>query len=501
MTENRLPGHEITASANRRIWTPFNPSKKEECGIFGIFGHEDAAKLTYFGLYALQHRGQESAGIAVSDGARITTHKSMGLVHEIFNEDILRALRGYVAIGHVRYSTTGSSLRANAQPFVVFHGNNHYAIGHNGNLVNAVELRRELEKGGAIFRSTMDTEVFMHLLARNLSSGLEEALVETLKKVQGAYSLVMSTKDTLIGVRDPNGFRPLCLGQLEDGAYVLASETCALDLVEAAYIRDVEPGEILIIDEDGLRSIFPFPKKRPSHCIFEFIYFARPDSNIFNQNVYMFRKKLGGLLAKENPSVGADLLMPFPDSGNYAAIGFAQANNIPLEMGVIRNHYVGRTFIQPSQAMRQFQVRVKLNPVRGLLKDKSVLLIEDSIIRGTTTRTRINSLRLAGAKEVHMLVSCPPHRFPCPYGIDFSTKGELIAASHTVKETCDYIGLDSLNYLSIEGLLEATGTDVNDHPFCLACFNGDYPVKFYDEVGKHCFEEKDSASCRFNSHV
>ncbi len=497
MKENRPFKREITASADRRILAPYTPTKKEECGIFGIFGHEDAAKLTFFGLYALQHRGQESAGIAVSDGRRITTHKAMGLVHEIFNEEILKTLRGYVAIGHVRYSTTGSSLAANAQPFVVFHGNNHYAIGHNGNLVNAIELRRELEKRGAIFRSTMDTEIFMHLLARNLSQGIEEALVETLRVVKGAYSLVMSTRDMLIGIRDPNGFRPLCLGQLEDGAYVLASETCALDLVEATYIRDVEPGEILIIDDDGLRSIFPFPKRRQSHCIFEFIYFARPDSNIFNQNVYLFRKRLGGLLSKENPTVHADLLMPFPDSGNYAAIGFAQTNNIPLEMGVIRNHYVGRTFIQPSQAMRDFQVRVKLNPVRELFKGKSVLLIEDSIIRGTTTRTRINSLRQAGAKEVHMLVSCPPHRHPCPYGIDFSTKGELIASSHTVEEIRDFIGLDSLHYLSIEGLLEAAGVVSDDHEFCLACFNGDYPVQFGDEVAKLCFEERDVARCGF----
>ncbi len=497
MTKNRLFERKMTASAKRRILAPYIPTKKEECGIFGIFGHEDAAKLSYFGLYALQHRGQESAGIAVSDGSRITTHKSMGLVHDIFNEEILKSLRGYLAIGHVRYSTTGSSLPANAQPFVVFHGNNHYAIGHNGNLVNAVELRRELERKGAIFRSTMDTEIFMHLLARNLAYGIEEALVETLKMVKGAYSLVMSTRDMLIGVRDPNGFRPLCLGEL-DGAYVLASETCALDLIEATYIRDLEPGEILIIDEDGLRSIFPFPKRRSSYCIFEFIYFARPDSNIFNQNVYMFRKKLGSLLAKENPSLHADMLMPFPDSGNYAAIGFAQANNIPLEMGMIRNHYVGRTFIQPSQAMRDFQVRVKLNPVRGLLKGKSVLIVEDSIIRGTTTRTRINSLRQAGAKEVHMLVSCPPHRFPCHYGIDFSTKGELIAASHTVEKIRDFIGLDSLNYLSIEGLLEAAGAVSDNHPFCLACFNGDYPVQFVDEVGKHCFEEKNVERCGCN---
>ncbi len=489
MKENESPESKIIIPAGPEILAPFTPSKREECGIVGIFGHEDSAKLAYFGLYALQHRGQESAGIAVGDGQQVTTQKSMGLVHDIFSEQILKELRGYVSIGHVRYSTTGSSLLTNAQPFTVFHGSNHYAIGHNGNLVNAIELRRQLERQGAIFRSTMDTEVFMHLLARNLTRGLEEALVEALGRVRGAYSLVMCTKDTLIGVRDPNGFRPLCLGEL-NGAYVLASETCALDLIEATYIRDVEPGEILIIDEDGLRSLFPFPKRRPSYCIFEFIYFARPDSNIFDQNVYLFRKRLGSLMAKENPSLCTDLLMPFPDSGNYAALGFAHAKNIPMEMGVIRNHYVGRTFIQPSQAMRDFGVRVKLNPVRELLKGKSVLLIEDSIIRGTTTRTRTNSLRQAGAKEVHMLVSCPPHRFPCPYGIDFSTKGELIASSHSVDEIRGYIGLDSLAYLSIEGMLEAAGCTVDDHPFCLACYNGDYPVKFGDEVSKGCFEEK-----------
>jgi amidophosphoribosyltransferase len=483
----------IAVPGDPDIFTPFIPSKREECGIFGIFGHEDSAKMAYFGLYALQHRGQESAGIAVGDGSLITTSKSMGLVHDIFSEEILKSLKGHLAIGHVRYSTTGSSLLANAQPFVVFHGNNYYAIGHNGNLVNAIELRCELERQGAIFRSTMDTEIFMHLLARNLVYGLEEALVEALYRVKGAYSLVMCTKDTLIGVRDPNGFRPLCLGKL-NGSYVLASETCAFDLIEATYIRDIAPGEIIIIDKNGLRSLFPFPKQRCSQCIFEFIYFARPDSNIFNQNVYLFRKRLGNLLAKENPSVSADLLMPFPDSGNYAALGLAQATNIPLEMGVIRNHYVGRTFIQPSQAMRDFGVRVKLNPVRELLNGKRVLLVEDSIIRGTTTRTRINSLRQAGSKEVHMLVSCPPHRYPCPYGIDFSTKGELIAASHTIEQIRDFIGLDSLNFLSIEGLLEAAGATVDDHEFCLACFDGNYPIRFADEVRKDCFEEKPKRS-------
>ncbi len=483
-----MPGCKKMMTPNIPTGPIFVPRRKEECGIFGVYGHPDAAKLTYFGLYALQHRGQESAGIAVGDGSQIQNFKHMGLVNEVFKEETLKALKGFVSVGHVRYSTTGSSLLANAQPFLVFHGNDYYAIGHNGNIVNAVELRQELESQGAIFRSTMDTEIFMHLMAKNLTSGLEEALVTALRQVQGAYSLVMCTKDKLIGVRDPNGFRPLCLGQLND-SYILASETCALDLVEATYIRDVEPGEVLIIDENGLHSVFPFEKRRPSHCIFEFIYFARPDSNIFNQNVYLFRKNLGHLLAKENSSITADFVMPFPDSGNYAALGFAEESRIPLEMGVIRNHYVGRTFIQPSQAMRDFAVRVKLNPVRELIGGKRVIIVEDSIIRGTTTRTRINALRQAGAKEVHMVVSCPPHRYPCPYGIDFSTKGELVAASNSVEEIRDFIGLDSLNYLSLDGLLEGAGATREDHPFCLACFDGNYPVQF-EKVQKHCFEEK-----------
>ena len=466
---------------------PFTPRKREECGIFGIYGHPDAAKLTYFGLYALQHRGQESAGIAVSDGCQMQEYKHMGLVADVFKEHTLKALKGHLAIGHVRYSTTGSSLLANAQPFVVFHGNEHYGIGHNGNLVNAVELRQEMEAQGAIFQSTMDTEVIMHLVTRCLKYGLEKALIEAMKHIKGAYSLVLCTRDKLIGIRDPKGFRPLCLGEL-NGSYVLASETCALDLIEATYVRDIEPGEIVIIDHNGLRSIHPFPKERPTYCIFEFVYFARPDSNIFGQNVYLFRKRLGHLLAAENSHITADMVMPFPDSGNYAALGFAEESKIPLEMGVIRNHYVGRTFIQPSQAMRDFGVRVKLNPVRELLHDKRVALVEDSIIRGTTTRTRINALRQAGAKEIHMFVSCPPHRFPCPYGIDFSTKGELVAATHSIDEIRDFIGLDSLNYLSLDGLLKGANASLEDHPFCLACYTGEYSIPFKEQVRKDCFE-------------
>jgi amidophosphoribosyltransferase len=458
------------------------------CGIFGVYDNPDAAKVTYFGLYALQHRGQESAGIAVSDGCQVRDYKHMGLVSEVFKEETLKALRGNLAIGHVRYSTTGSSLIANAQPFVVLIGNEYYGIAHNGNLVNARELRRELEAEGAIFQSTMDTEIIMHLMARELKNGLEEALVRALSQVKGAYSLVMCTRDKLIGIRDPRGFRPLCLGKV-NGSYVLASETCALDLIEATYVRDVAPGEILIIDRNGLRSLTPFAPEHPAQCIFEFIYFARPDSSIFGQNVYLFRKRLGRLLAEENNGLKADMVMPFPDSGNYAALGFAETSGIPLEIGIIRNHYVGRTFIQPSQAMRDFGVRVKLNPVRELLRNKRVACVEDSIIRGTTTRTRITTLRQAGSREVHMFVSCPPHRFPCPYGIDFSTKGELIAAKQSIDEIRQFIGLDSLNYLSLEGLLRGAGTPPNEHPFCLACFTGDYSVPFGEPVTKHCFEQ------------
>jgi len=464
---------------------PYLPRKREECGVFGVFGHGDAAKLTYFGLYALQHRGQESAGIAVSDGSRVSEYRHMGLVYEVFREEILKDLRGHLAIGHVRYSTTGSSLIANAQPFVVLHGNEHYGIAHNGNLVNAAELRGELESKGAIFRTTADSEIILHLMARHIRHGFEEALTEALKQVRGAYSVVMCTRDKLVGFRDPKGFRPLCIGEL-DGGYVLASETCALDLIEASYLRDVEPGEIVIIDNDGLRSFKPFPKERPAFCIFEFVYFARPDSNIFGQNVYQCRKRLGHLLALENP-IQADFAMPFPDSGNYAALGFSEESGIPLEMGVIRNHYVGRTFIQPSQAMRDFGVRVKLNPVRELLRGKRVVIVEDSIIRGTTSRTRIETLRQAGAREVHMVVSCPPTRFPCPYGIDFSTRGELIASSHSVEEIRKFIGLDSLSYLSLEGLLQGANAPPDEHDFCLACYQGEYPVRF-GKVSKNCFE-------------
>ena len=457
---------------------------REECGIFAIFGHEEAAKMAYFGLYALQHRGQESAGIVTSDGKNVQGHKAMGLVPEVFNELILDNLKGDMALGHVRYSTTGSSLLVNAQPFTIHYAGKTLSIAHNGNLVNARQIRTELENKGSIFQTTMDSEIVLHLIAKAMKEGWEGAMQQTMCQIQGAYSMVIMTEDTLIAVRDPNGFRPLCLGRLDSG-YIVASETCAFDLVEAEYIREVEPGEILIINKDGLKSVQWERVSRKAQCIFELIYFARPDSNVFSQNVYLFRKKQGQLLAEEF-LLKPDFVMPFPDSGNYASIGYAQSSGIPFEMGVIRNHYVGRTFIQPSQSMRDFGVKVKLNPVKELLENKRVLIIEDSIIRGTTARTRIKTLRKIGAKEVHMLVSCPPHRFPCHYGIDFSTRGELIAAQKSVEEIRDFIGLDSLGYLNIDNLVKAT--DIPREDLCLACFDGNYPVPIDEEFNKYCLE-------------
>lgn len=467
-------------STDSSPYDPFPTRPREECGIFAVFNHEDAAKLTYFGLYALQHRGQESAGIAVSDGKRFSSHKAMGLVPEVFDERILDSLPGNMSLGHVRYSTTGSSLVVNAQPFTVKHSGRSLAIAHNGNFVNAKSLRTRMENSGSIFQTTMDSEVILHLVTRSQNKGLEEAVLEAAEIVQGAFSMVLMSDDSIIAVRDRNGFRPLCLGMLDSG-YVVASETCALDLVEAQYVRDIAPGEVLVLQGDRMRSYFMEEAERKAQCVFELIYFARPDSKVFGENVYDFRKNQGRLMAEEFP-LNADLVMPFPDSGTYAAIGYAQASGIPMEMGMIRNHYVGRTFIQPSQSMRDFGVKVKLNPVRELLRDKRVVIIDDSIIRGTTARTRIRTLRDMGVREMHMLVSCPPHRFPCCYGIDFSTRGELIAARKSVEEIRKFAGLDSLGYLSIDNLVRATSIPVND--LCLACFNGDYPVPILEEVSK-----------------
>jgi len=465
----------------------FSDKPRESCGLFGIFEHPEAAKMSYFGLYALQHRGQESAGIAVARNQSITAHKNMGLVSDVFSMELLDDLGGGSAIGHVRYSTTGSSVLRNAQPFVVQYRKKSYAVALNGNLVNAQSLKEELEETGSIFQTSMDTEVFLHLFVKSLSHGFEQALVETVGRLKGAFSWVMLTsRGEVIGIKDPYGFRPLCLGRL-NGNYVLASESCALDLLQAEFVRELDPGEIVIIGPEGVKSIHtPIPGRR-AFCIFEFIYFARPDSTFYGRNVYQARKCHGRQLAEEAP-VAADLVMPFPDSGTYAALGYSEASGIPFEIGMIRNHYVGRTFIQPTQSMRDFGVRIKLNPIRELLAGKDIIIIEDSIIRGTTARTRVKTLRELGVKRVHMRVAGPPHRFPCHYGIDFSTKGELIAANMALSDLTDFLGLDSLHYLSLPGLLASTGIANPEGNFCKACFDGCYPVDFDQDLSKFCLE-------------
>ncbi|MBF0224186.1 MAG: amidophosphoribosyltransferase [Desulfobacterales bacterium] len=465
----------------------FDEKPRESCGIFGVSGHTDASKLTYFGLYALQHRGQESAGIAVYKNKKIDAYKGMGLVPEVFDMANLERLDGETAIGHVRYSTTGSSNLYNAQPFVVHHSQKSYAVAHNGNLVNARVLRDELEGLGSIFQTTMDSEIFLHLFVRNLKYGFEEALIRTVVRLKGAFSFVfLSSKGELVGIKDPNGFRPLCLGKL-NGSYILASESCALDLVEAEFIRELDPGEIVIIEQDSIKSLKVSPKPSKTFCIFEFIYFARPDSTIFGKNVYQVRKSHGKRLAQESP-VNADFVMPFPDSGTYAALGYSKESGIPFEIGMIRNHYVGRTFIQPTQSMREFGVRIKLNPIKEVLVGKDIIIIEDSIIRGTTVKTRVKSLRQLGVNKIHIRVSGPPHRFPCHYGIDFSTRGELIASQKSIPELVDFLGLDSLHYLTLDGLLESSGVENPENHFCKACFDGKYPVDFDEHSTKDCLE-------------
>ncbi|MFH1305651.1 MAG: amidophosphoribosyltransferase [Candidatus Omnitrophota bacterium] len=459
--------------------------KKEYCGVFGIFDHESAVDLTYLGLYSLQHRGEESCGIAVSDGRRIHQHAGMGLVSEVLKKKKLKTLKGRRAIGHVRYSTTGSSTMRNVQPFVINHHKLSISIAHNGNLTNAVKLRRQLEKDGAIFQTTMDSEIVLHLLVRSEKDSIEDRLVEALEKCEGAYAMLFLTEDKLIGARDPYGFRPLCLGK-KDSSYVLASESCSLDLIGAEFVRDVEPGEIVIISRDGLESRKPFPKTALAQCIFEFIYFARPDSRIFGDSVYRTRKRLGASLAKEHP-VSADICMSIPDSGNYAALGYSGESGIPFEFGIIRNHYIGRTFIQPSQEMREHGVKIKLNPIKEALKGKRVVVVEDSIVRGTTTGGRIKAIREAGAKEIHLRISCPPIKFPCFYGIDFPSRKELIANKLSVKEIGKAIDVDSLEYLSLKGMLEAVGCAGDG--FCTACFSGTYPTKIHRKTNKRSLEK------------
>jgi amidophosphoribosyltransferase len=453
---------------------------KDECGVFGIFGHPEAANMTYLGLYALQHRGQESAGIASSDGEQVRVSRAMGYVADTFNANELGQLPGALAIGHVRYSTAGESRLSNAQPILIDCAHGQIAICHNGNLVNARELRDELVQQGSIFQSTSDTEVILHLYARSKARNAEDAIVESVAQVQGAFSLVMLTRDHLIAVRDPHGFRPLALGRL-DGAVVICSETCAMDLIGATYERDVEPGEVVIVSAEGVRSIKPFPPAPLAHCIFEHVYFARPDSYVFGRSVNEVRTELGRVLAREQP-VGADVVVPVPDSGVCAAMGFAEESGVPLRMGLIRNHYVGRTFIQPQASIRHFGVKVKLNPVRSILGGKRVILVDDSIVRGTTSRKIVRMVRAAGAREVHVRISCPPTISPCFYGVDTPQKSELIAATHTLDEIREFLEADSVAYLSLEGLLSAV--DSERASYCSSCYTGQYPVEIpSDQAG------------------
>jgi amidophosphoribosyltransferase len=454
----------------------------EECGIFGVYNHKEASNLTYLGLYALQHRGQESCGIVSSDGTVLHAHKRMGLVADVFgNQEIFKKLPGNSAIGHVRYSTAGASVEKNVQPIMVDYSRGSIAVAHNGNLVNAHLLKAELEAYGSIFQTTMDTEIIIHLLAITKTNSLVDRIVDALNRIKGAYCLLFLTESRMIAVRDPNGFRPLCLGRLGD-AWVVASESCALDLIEAEFVREIEPGEMIVCTKDGiLKSMFPFRKVEPTPCIFEFVYFARPDSYIFGKNVYLARKELGRQLAREH-GIDADVVIPVPDSGVPAAMGYAEESGIRFEMGLIRNHYVGRTFIEPAQAIRHFGVKIKLNPVRELLKDKRVVVIDDSIVRGTTSRKIVKMVRNAGAKEVHMRISSPPTSYPCYYGIDTPNRKELISSSHTIAEICRYITADSLGYLSEEGLVNSVGLE--NTGFCKACFAGTYPVAFPKPVLK-----------------
>ena len=460
---------------------------KHYCGVFGVYGHPNAAELTYYGLYALQHRGQESAGIVTSDGHQFYTHRGMGLVSQVFTGDALQNLQGQIAVGHTRYSTTGSSHIRNAQPLTVDCARGEIAIAHNGNLTNASRLREELEARGSIFQTTVDSEIILHLMAQPGHNGHNNNLVNSIRRIEGAYSLVIMTANELIGVRDPYGFRPLCLGRIGD-AWVLASETCALDLIHAKFVRDVEPGEIVVINQDGLTSVQAFPEQqRRAFCIFEYVYFARPDSTIANRNVYKVRVEMGRELAREFP-IQADVVVPVPDSGNCAALGYSLESNIPFEMAFVRNHYVGRSFLQPSQLIRDFDVRVKLNLITELVKDKRVIVVDDSIVRGTTCKARVNNLKEAGAKEVHVLVSCPPHMNPCVYGIDFPDRNKLMAANHSLEEIRKYLNADSLHYLSEAGLVKATGLPKSS--FCMACYDGNYPVAYDPGVDKHTIERR-----------
>jgi amidophosphoribosyltransferase len=461
---------------------------KHYCGVFGIFGHPSAAELTYYGLYALQHRGQESAGIVSCHDGRFFKHHGMGLVPQIFNGEILHNLVGDRAIGHTRYSTTGSSQLKNAQPLTVDCVRGQIAVAHNGNLTNAAKLRDELEHKGVPFQTTVDSEIILMMLAQPTMNGVENTLVKTLRRIEGAYSLVIMTEKELIGARDQFGFRPLSIGRTANGAYVLASETTAFDLIHAEFVRDVEPGEIVIINEKGIISLQAFPEHtREAFCIFEYVYFSRPDSVLRGRTVYDVRKEMGRQLAREH-NVKADLVIPVPDSGVCAAMGYSEEAGIPYEMAFIRNHYVGRSFLQPTQLIRDFNVRVKLNLIESIVKDKRVIIVDDSIVRGTTCRSRVKTLKEAGAREVHVAVSCPPHMNPCVYGIDFPDRTKLMAANNTVDEIRRYLNADSLHYLSQEGMVKAT--TLPKESFCMACYDGNYPVPYDPVLDKHIIERR-----------
>lgn len=452
---------------------------KEECAIFGIYNCPDAANFTYLGLYSMQHRGQESSGIVSTDGEHLYRFAGMGLVSNIFTESKMKDLQGHMAIGHNRYSTTGASFLRNAQPLRVESHLGPISLAHNGNLVNSWEIRNRLEKEGSIFQTTIDSEVIVHLMAKSGESNLLDALSMALREIKGAYSLIILTNRYLIAIRDPNGFRPLVMGEKEDGGIVFASETCAFDITDCKYIRDVEPGEMVVVDYTGVKSYFPYQKETPSLCIFEYIYFARPDSYIFSESVYKVRKELGKQLAKELP-VPADVVIPVPDSANIAALGYAEESGIPYENGLIRSHYIGRTFIEPDQRIRDFGAKIKYNVVREIVDGKRVVIVDDSIMRGTTSRKIIKMLKQAGAKEVHIRISAPPTVSPCYYGIDIPTHKELIAATHSLEEIRKYLRVDSIAYLTVKSMHQA----VSDHKgggFCDACFTGNYPVEFHDE--------------------
>ena len=463
---------------------------KHECGVFGVFGRPEASKITYLGLYALQHRGQESAGIVSCDGGQFHRHRDMGMVHDVFQKETLEALPGDAAIGHVRYSTAGSTVLKNAQPFRVDYARGPLAVAHNGNLVNAKQLRHELEAKGSIFQSTSDSEVIVHLVAHSKEEKLESSLAEAFRRMKGAYAVVAMDSESLIAARDPHGVRPLCLGKLK-GAHVVASESCAFDIVDAELIREIEPGELVVIDRSGVRSL-SIGGDKPSHtglCIFELIYFSRPDSIVFGRDVERIRQKMGATLSHEAP-VEADLVIPVPDSSNAAALGYAHESGIPFEMGLIRNHYVGRTFIEPSQAIRDFGAKLKYNPIKSALKGKRIVVVDDSIVRGTTSRKIVKMIRNAGAKEIHTRISSPPIAHSCYYGIDTPTREELIGARQTVEEIRRYIQVDSLHYLTPGGLLKAANGE--NGQFCLACFTGEYPIKIKVDFDKLEFDRRQS---------